>query len=216
MEQKEIESKIKYALYNLGFKLTKEEEDYIIHSTICNAKRYIKRGMDTFLLASIFTNSYLNCFKNDSKNMKKDEITGKVVDVSRIKQGIYGRDVIFSAIWLGLSIIESPIESRQVNAGTRITKIRETANFEFYFDRESTRFSDFYTAFQHTAYNMPKNVLAFYGLYQKVYNDAISYEYQALRRQCKSDAEFEEKYGRYSKFYKERNKIKIKGGLDNE
>lgn len=216
MDQTEIRKNIKKAIDDLKVDLTEEEKDFIIHNTLYYGKEQIRHGMDSFLKASIYTNAYLKCFEVNFKDMEEDKSTGKMIDVRRIKYGAYRNDLINSALWFGLSMIGSPIEGKRINSDVQITKIREQADFKYYFNAEPDIFSDYYDTFSFIMFSGNTNdIYRFPILYQRVYEDAIGYKYRKLRFECKTPEEFEEKYGIHSKYYKERNKIKIKGGLDN-
>lgn len=176
--------------------LIEKEKMYVLNKILDEYSK-IKKYTDTFIIVSIISKTFADCFiKYNKEHYKLNNSYDKVIPIAFI---------------LGLNLIKEPISYKIVNEDNIIKKINEEADFSKYLD--SVTYKNYLERYRQCIIHNSIHIMS--KNYKEVYDYTIKQQYNDLRNQCEDNDDFEMKYGHNSQYYRSKNKIKILGGFRN-
>ena len=214
MKREQNERIIRDSINRFEGVLSNDEKNLILHNTLSAYDDIPNNSLDSFRVAGILVEAYLDVFRNDYDDIK-DKITRNYVNVTNIRS-LDEKNILESAIDLGLSITERPVIYQRVSRTEVIEKTLESAKYDELFENFDMKeiFYHKFCSIVHNRRNMGFNDLPMF--YHEIYSVALNNKYAKLRQSCESDKEFHEKYGRNSEYQKHRVKVKVLGGKFND
>ena len=214
MKREQYEKRIRDTIQQLESPLSKEEEGLILHNVLYAYDNIPKNELDSFQIASILVEAYLRIFRYNSYNRYeiKDLITRKYIDMTQEMNFLREEDILNSAIYFGLSMIENPTLYQKRGRTEVVEKTLEAADYNALFEDGMIKAQFYYKFSSVVHYRTYSGFEDLSLLFHEIYDVAIHNQYEKLRQSCENEREFHEKYGRNSEYYKNRMKIKVIGG----